>query len=83
MCGIGQPQETQRVMYNGHKQIHLIEFQSAVTFFFQSVVISNGLIANLHGPFEGKWHDSTILQETAVFPDLRKIAFYKGDPLCL
>ena len=48
-----RPQENQRVMYNGHKRIHSIKFQS--------VVIPNGLIANLHGPFEGKRHDSTML----------------------
>ena len=50
---IARPQENQRVMYNGHKRIHSIKFQS--------VVIPNGLIANLHGPFEGKRHDSTML----------------------
>ena len=73
--GIARPQENQRVMYNGHKRLHSIKFQS--------VVIPNGLIANLHGPFEGKRHDSTMLQETGVLRDLRRIAFYNGDPLCV
>ncbi len=40
-------------MYNGHKRVHSMKFQS--------VVIPNGLIANLAGPFEGKRHDSTML----------------------
>lgn len=62
-------------MFNGHKRLHSIKFQS--------VVIPNGLIANLHGPFEGKRHDSTMLQETGVLRNLRRIAFYNGDPLCL
>ena len=68
--GIGRPQENQRVVYNGHKRVHSIKFQSGV--------IPNGLIANLHGPFEGKRHDSTMLQETGVLRDLRRIAFFQG-----
>ena len=41
-----RPGENQRVLYNGHKRIHAIKFQS--------VVAPIGLIANLHGPVEGK-----------------------------
>ena len=70
-----RPQENQRVMYNGHKRIHSIKFQS--------VVIPNGLIANLHGPFEGKRHDSTMLQQTGTLNELRKVAFHNGHPFCL
>lgn len=73
--GIAKPQENQRVMYNGHKRMQSLKFQS--------VVIPNGLIANLHGPFEGKRHDSTMLQETGLLNDLRRVVFYNGDPLCL
>ena len=62
-------------MYNGHKRMHSLKFQS--------VVIPNGLIANLDGPFEGKRHDSTMLQETGILNDLMRVAFYNGDPLCL
>ena len=50
---------------------------------FQSVVIPNGLIANLHGLFEGKRHDSTMLQETGLLNDFRRVAFYYGGHLCL
>lgn len=39
---ISRPGEHQRVMYNGHKRIHALKFQS--------VVAPNGLIANLYGP---------------------------------
>ena len=35
----------QRTLFNGHKLIHAIKFQS--------VVAPNGLIVNLHGPVEG------------------------------
>ena len=50
---------------------------------FQSVVTPNGLIANLHGPFEGKRHGSTMLQATGLLNDLKRVAFYNGVPLCL
>ena len=50
---IARPTKYQRVMYNGHKRVHAIKCQSVVT--------PNGLIANLSGPFEGKRHESTIL----------------------
>ena len=36
------PDEHQRTMYNGHKRVHAIKFQS--------VALPNGLIANLYGP---------------------------------
>jgi hypothetical protein len=39
---IARPGMNQRVVYNGHKRIHSIKFQS--------VAIPNGLIANLYGP---------------------------------
>ena len=39
---ICRPGEQQRVMYNGHKRLHGLKFQS--------VVAPNGLIANLFGP---------------------------------
>ena len=39
---ISKSGERQRVMYNGHKIIHGIKFQS--------VTLPNGLIANMYGP---------------------------------
>ena len=39
---ISRPDENQRVVYNGHKRVHGLKFQS--------VVIPNGLIAHLYGP---------------------------------
>ena len=36
------PGENQRVMYNGHKRVHGIKFQSVVT--------ADGMIASLYGP---------------------------------
>ena len=39
---ICRPQMNQKTVYNGHKRVHALKFQS--------VVASNGLIANLFGP---------------------------------
>ena len=39
---ICRPDKKQRVMYNGHKRVHAIKFQS--------LSLPNGLIANLYGP---------------------------------
>ena len=63
-------------MYNGHKKIHAIKFQS--------VVAPNGLIANLYGPFEGKRHDNTILAQSQVLPQLENHSFGpNGNILCI
>ena len=44
-----RPTNNQRALFNGHKRIHAIKFQSVVT--------PNGLIANLYGPVETKKHE--------------------------
>lgn len=62
-------------MYNGYKRVHAMKFQS--------VVIPNGLIANLSGPFEGKHHDSTMLYQSGLLQSLTQHAIYNGNPLCL
>ena len=72
---IARPKYLQRVLYNGHKRVHAIKFQS--------VVIPNGLTANLAGPYEGRRHDSTILQESGLLQNLRRVAHHDGQPLCL
>ena len=39
---ISRPGKNQRMVYNGHKRVHALKFQS--------VAIPNGIIANLYGP---------------------------------
>ena len=39
---ISRPGEHQRLVYNGHKRVHSLKFQS--------VALPNGMIANLYGP---------------------------------
>ena len=67
-------------MYNGHKKVLSIKFQSIVT--------PNGLSANLYGPVEGKRHDSAMLAQSQVLNQLQgfsfnphgDILFVYGDP---
>ena len=53
VCPICRPGEHQRVMYNGHKRIHALKYQS--------VTAPNGLIASLYEPVEGHRHDANLL----------------------
>ena len=39
---ICHPRENQRVVYNGHKRVHALKFQS--------VALPNGIIGNMYGP---------------------------------
>ena len=50
---------------------------------FQSVVLPNGIIANLAGPYEERRHDSTMLQQSGLLTSLRRVAHFNGQPLCL
>ena len=40
---ICRPGEKQRIVYNGHKRVHALKYQS--------VVVPSGMIAVMHGPF--------------------------------
>ena len=51
---LSRPNEFQRILYNGHKKVHALKFQS--------VVAPNGFITNICGPVEGKRHDSGMLR---------------------
>ena len=59
---ICRPNQNQRIVYNGHKRVHALKFQS--------VVAPNGLIANMFGPMEGRRHDSGMLRESGLLDDL-------------
>lgn len=73
---ISRPRRNQRVMYNGHKKMHAIKFQS--------IVAPNGLIANLYGPVEGKRHDSAMLAQSQVLTQLQNHSFGpNGNVLCI
>ena len=71
-----RPGVNQRVLYNGHKKVHAIKFQSVVT--------PNGMIANLFGPLEGRRHDSALLARSGLLQDLQQHSIApNGDLLCI
>ncbi len=73
---ICRPTQNQRVVYNGHKRVHAIKFQS--------VVASNGMIANLFGRIEGRRHDSRMLAMSGLLEQLEQHSFGPdGQALCL
>ena len=49
---VSRPGKSQSVLHNSRKKVHAIKFQL--------VPVSNGLLANLYGPVEGKRHDSAM-----------------------
>ena len=73
---ISRPNRNQRVLYNGHKRVHAIKFQSVAT--------PDGLVTFLHGPFEGRRHDSGMLRECGLLHLLDEHSFSpNGDILCI
>ena len=53
-----RPGEGQRQLYNGHKRVHGIKLQL--------IVCSDGMIANLFEPIEGRRHDSFLLPRLGI-----------------
>ena len=54
-----RPSRNQQVLYNAHKNVHALKFQS--------VAVPTGLVANLNGPVEGKRHHSAMLAESGLY----------------
>ena len=65
--GLSRPNEFQIILYNGHKKVHALKFQS--------VVAPNGFIAKLYGPVEGKRHDSGMLRLSGLLEQLQAHSF--------
>ncbi|XP_015774483.1 PREDICTED: uncharacterized protein LOC107352684 [Acropora digitifera] len=73
---IARPGENQRVVYNGHKRIHALKFQS--------LALPNGIIANMCGPVEGKKHDASMLGDSGLLQQLQQYAHSPaGHPMCI
>ena len=65
----------QRAVYNGHKRVHSLKFQS--------VLAPNGMIANLFGPVEGRRHDATMLMMLGLLDELQQFSYApNGEALC-
>jgi hypothetical protein len=63
---ITRPIRHQRQVYNGHKRVHAIKFQSVMT--------PDGIISHLTGPWIGRRHDSRMLRESGLMSDLEQFA---------
>ena len=73
---IARPSVHQEVMYNGHKRLHALKFQSVVT--------ANGMIAHLYGPVEGRRHDCFLLKQSRLLQQLEQHSHTtQGEPLCI
>ena len=73
---ICRPGKLQRVVYNSHKRVHALKFQSIAT--------PNGLVANLFGSVEGRRHDSGMLIDSMLYPQLQQFSHApNGTNLCI
>lgn len=73
MC---RPSYNQQASFNGHKRVHAIKFQG--------IMLSNGIIGCMHGPYEGRRHDSYLLAESGVQDQLSALPLMPdGTPYCL
>jgi hypothetical protein len=63
---INRPSWNQRQVYNGHKRVHSIKFQSVMT--------PDGIISHLTGPWVGRRHDSRMLKESGLVTELEQYA---------
>ncbi|XP_068738581.1 uncharacterized protein [Montipora capricornis] len=71
-----RPGRHQRVLYNGHKRVHSLKYQS--------IALPNGLIGNLYGPVEGRRHDAGMLADSGLLRQLERYAFSPAvQPMCV
>ena len=61
MC---RPSRFQEMVFNGHKRKHALKYQS--------IMLVNGMMI-LHGPFEGRRHDSFLMQESEIVGQLAQL----------
>ena len=62
MRSICRPTINQRSFFNGHKRTHAIKFQS--------VVVPDGLVMHLSGPYPGLMHDAAMLRFSGLLVDM-------------
>ena len=73
---VSRPGNNQQVLYNGHKRMYAIQFQSIAT--------PDGLVAFLQGPYKGKRHDSGILRESRFVCLLEEFSISpNGEVMCI
>eukprot|EP00733_Pompholyxophrys_punicea_P000253 Pompholyxophrys_punicea_v1_NODE_54_length_4213_cov_13.619529.p1 type:complete len:224 gc:universal NODE_54_length_4213_cov_13.619529:2087-1416(-) len=57
-----RPTHFQQQLFNGHRRVHGIKFQSLIT--------PDGIIHSLHGPVAGRRHDAFLLRESLLVENL-------------
>ena len=55
MC---RPTHNQRLVYNGHKRCHALKYQG--------VMLANGIMGQLAGPYEGRRHDAHLYHDSGI-----------------
>ena len=73
MRPIARPNQQQRIVYNGHKWVHSLKFQS--------VALPNGLIGNMYGPV-GKLL-KYIVCHIKIYPDTHIRVFFSFVCVCV
>lgn len=58
-----RPKYNQKDLYSGYKKHHVVKYQS--------IVLTNGLIGRLDGPFIGRRHDAAILHLSKTLQEFR------------
>jgi len=64
-----RPVRFQKTVYNGHKKVHAIKFQSCVAW--------DGMISHLNGPWVGSRHDSGIFQDSGLHDVLETLPYVR------
>ena len=73
---VPRPGNNQQILYNGHKKVYAIKFQSIITPDIQ--------VAFLHGPYKGKRHGSGILCESSFVCLLEEFSSSpNGEVMCI
>ena len=72
---ICRPGHNQRESFSGHKRCHGLKFQS--------IMLPNGIIGNMFGPIEGRRHDSYMLRESGILPQLQNLPHRNNIPFAL
>ncbi|KAF7972906.1 hypothetical protein HWV62_16632 [Athelia sp. TMB] len=69
---ISRPSIFQRQAYNGHKKVHALKYQA--------LMLPNGIIGHLYGPFEGRRNDNFLLTESGLLERLSHFAYVEDLP---
>ena len=62
-----------REVVNGHKRTRTLKYKS--------VVLPNGIIANMFGPAEGRRHDAALLAESCIMDEISTFHTENNTPL--